>query len=563
MIVIPTYAEAGTIASVLRRTRLALPSADILVVDDGSPDGTADIVRAVAHALGQIALLERGVKSGLGSAYRDGFAFGLARGYDVLIEMDADLSHDPAVIPRLVREIERGADLAIGSRYVVGGATSGWTWGRRMLSRAGNRYANAVLGLRTRDATSGFRAYRAAVLRSVDVAATCAGGYAFQVELTHRVRQAGGTIVEVPIEFVNRTRGESKMSMHIAVEAWLLVTAAALHGRTWTTREGHHAPNADIGCARGRVTTPDRGRAACRLPRAALLLAFVAATWMIVIGSGGAAALTPLTTLDVTYVDTSRSTPATPSSPASDRRVLVTTIRFPTDDPGPLPLIVLAHGLNGHPHMLDELSEAWARAGYVVAAPRFPRANLGTNGKAVLADAAEYPADLSFVISKLLAIGDDGEPELLRGRIDAQHLGVAGISLGGMAVYGLISNTCCRDGRVDAAILMSAVRPPFPSGVYTRQDVPVMLVHGDADTGYRYSHGAYPELAPPKWFVTLKGGRHGPPFEDAPDEFDVFARRVTTAFWDRYLRGEPAAAQRIVDLVNGSGGRASLRRQLG
>jgi predicted dienelactone hydrolase len=311
------------------------------------------------------------------------------------------------------------------------------------------------------------------------------------------------------------------------------------------------------------VTVTGRRRRATGIRWVALLVAGVIATGVTSAVAGRAAVARPLTILDVTYVDTSRSTPATPSSAAADRRVLVTTIRFPTEDTGPLPLIVLAHGLNGHPHMLDELSDAWARAGYVVASPKFPRANLDTNGKAVLADAAEYPADLSFVISKLLAIDDHGEPEVLRGRIDAQHLGVAGISLGGMAVYGLISNTCCRDGRVDAAILMSAVRPPFPRGVYTRQDVPVMLVHGDDDTGYRYSRAAYPGLAAPKWFVTLEGGRHGPPFEDAPDEFDVFARRVTTAFWDRYLREEPAAGQRIVDLVNGSGGRATLRRQLG
>ena len=276
-----------------------------------------------------------------------------------------------------------------------------------------------------------------------------------------------------------------------------------------------------------------------------------------------AAASEAVTTVDVRFVDTSRSTPRTPTAPGVDRRVLDTTIWFPAEGSGPLPLIVLAHGLNGHPHMLDELSEAWARAGYVVAAPRFPRANTDANGKAVLADAAEYPADVSFVITELLAIGDAGSPAELRGRIDPQHLGVAGISLGGMAVYGLISNTCCRDGRIDAAILMSAVRPAFPKGVYVRQDVPVMLVHGDADTGYRYSRQAYPELAPPKWFVTLKGGRHGPPFEDEPDDFDGFVQHVTTAFWDRYLREQNPAANRIVELVQRSDGKASVRRDVG
>jgi pimeloyl-ACP methyl ester carboxylesterase len=132
-----------------------------------------------------------------------------------------------------------------------------------------------------------------------------------------------------------------------------------------------------------------------------------------------------------------------------------------------------------------------------------------------------------------------------------------------LAVYGLISNTCGRDRRIDAAILMSAVHPSFLHGTYTRQDVPVMLVHGDADTGYRYSRQTYPELASPKWFVTLRGGRHGPPFEDAPDEFDRFVRRLTSAFWDRYLGGEDTAANRIVALVDRSHGRAHLRRDLG
>jgi predicted dienelactone hydrolase len=270
-----------------------------------------------------------------------------------------------------------------------------------------------------------------------------------------------------------------------------------------------------------------------------------------------------VSTVDVTFVDSSRSTPPTPTQPGDDRRVLQTTVWYPTAPTGPLPVILLAHGLNGHPHMLDELSETWARAGYVIAAPRFPRVNTDANGKAVLADAAEYPGDLSFVITELRAIDDTGVPAELRGRIDASRIGVAGISLGGMAIYGLISNTCCRDGRVDAAILMSAVHPEFPKGVYVRQDVPVMLVHGDADTGYRYSRQTYPKLAAPKWFVTLRGGRHAPPFEDAPDEFDAFVQDITTAFWDRYLRGDAAAASRIVTSVDHSSGKAHLRRALG
>jgi poly(3-hydroxybutyrate) depolymerase len=256
--------------------------------------------------------------------------------------------------------------------------------------------------------------------------------------------------------------------------------------------------------------------------------------------------------ITVTFTDTSRSTPATPSEPEDDQRVLVTTIRYLRDATGPHRLIVLAHGLNGHPHQLDELIDAWADAGFVVAAPRFPRTNLDDDGRAVLDDAAEYPGDLSFVISRVLAMSR------LHGLVDPTRIGAAGISLGGMAVYGLVSNTCCLDRRIDAALLMSAVHPSFPSGHYQRQAMPVMLIHGDADTGYRYSVRTYPMLAPPKWFITLRAGRHGPPFEDAPDEHDEFVRATTIAFWQRYLDDDRDATRRIVSEVNQSAGKATL-----
>ena len=267
-----------------------------------------------------------------------------------------------------------------------------------------------------------------------------------------------------------------------------------------------------------------------------------------------------IATTTMAFVDPDRSTPATPEQPASDERVLVTTVWYPVGAKRALPLIVLAHGLNGHPHQLDELAEAWAAAGFVVAAPRFPRVNQGADGKAMLADAAEYPGDLRFVIGEMMSV--NAAPGPLRARIDPTKVGAAGMSLGGMAVYGLISNTCCLDRRVDAAILMGAVRPAFPSGVYRPQGVPVMLVHGDADTGYGNSVRAYPELAAPKWFITLRGGRHGPPFEDDPDEFDEFVRTATTAFWQRYLVGDRSAAERIGAAVARSNGKASLKREL-
>ncbi len=235
-------------------------------------------------------------------------------------------------------------------------------------------------------------------------------------------------------------------------------------------------------------------------------------------------------------------------------------MRFPTTSPRrALPLIVLAHGLNGDPDQLDDLSEAWASAGFVVAAPRFPRTNVGDDGKAILEDVGQYPGDLSFVITRLVAMSQAPKPGPLQGRIDPQHIGAAGVSLGGMAVYGLISNTCCRDARVDAALLMAAVRPPFPHGRNVVPEIPVMLVHGDADTGYRYSARAYPSFAPPKWFITLRGGRHGPPFEDPPDEFDALVRATTSAFWQRYLGGDQSASGRIVSEVERRHGRATVR----
>jgi len=303
-------------------------------------------------------------------------------------------------------------------------------------------------------------------------------------------------------------------------------------------------------------------RSARRLVAAIVVVSFAAA-----LGPVRAAVATDsddarVATTTLTLVDTTRSTPAAGEQPAENRRVLETTIRYPRRVAQPLPLIVLAHGLNGHPDQLDDLIDSWAVAGYVVAAPRFPRVNVDAKGKAVLADAAEYPADLSFVIDQVLVANRDPSSPL-HGLVDPTRIGAAGISLGGMSVYGLISNTCCVDRRIDAAILMSAVRPEFPTGVYQAQSMPVMLLHGDADTGYHWSVGVYPKLAAPKWFVTLRGGRHGPPFEDAPDEHDAFVQATTVAFWDRYLKNDRAAASRIVALVRARNGKAKLQRDLG
>jgi dolichol-phosphate mannosyltransferase len=224
LIVTPTYQEAENIGEFLRRVRDTAPDADILVVDDNSPDGTADLADQVGAELGRIEVLRRPKKIGLGDAYRAGFSVGIERGYDVLVQMDADLSHDPVALPAVFHEISNGADAVIGSRYVPGGSIPHWPWLRRALSKWGNRYTSFVLGIPIRDATSGYRAYRADMLKAVDYGSTRAKGYGFQMELAYRVRQRGGRIVEVPITFTDRVRGQSKLTLSVAIEELALVT---------------------------------------------------------------------------------------------------------------------------------------------------------------------------------------------------------------------------------------------------------------------------------------------------------------------------------------------------
>jgi dolichol-phosphate mannosyltransferase len=232
LVVLPTYNEAENIEHVLTRIRAALPHDGVLVVDDGSPDGTADIAEKLGAELGHIEVLRRPRKSGLGSAYRAGFAWGLERGWDAFVEMDADLSHEPEALPDLIAPLREGADLVVGSRYIPGGSIPNWSWHRRLLSQGGNVYASLMLGLHVHDSTSGFRAYRADTLRRIDLDAVRAEGYGFQIEMVQEVLEHGGEIVEVPIRFVDRVEGKSKMSMSIVVEALLLVTWWAVL-RTW------------------------------------------------------------------------------------------------------------------------------------------------------------------------------------------------------------------------------------------------------------------------------------------------------------------------------------------
>jgi dolichol-phosphate mannosyltransferase len=231
VVVLPTYNERPNIEPFLRAVREAAPGIEVLVVDDSSPDGTADAARELAAELGGVRVLVRPGKEGLGSAYRAGFAQVLREGYDVVVSMDADLSHDPAALPEMLRLIEAGADVVIGSRYVQGGGTTDWPVRRQLLSKWGNRYTRLLLGLPTNDCTSGYRAYRASTLASIDPSATEAEGYAFLTELVRRGADAGANVVETPIVFRDRTHGKSKMSGRIILESMLLVTGWGIRDR--------------------------------------------------------------------------------------------------------------------------------------------------------------------------------------------------------------------------------------------------------------------------------------------------------------------------------------------
>ena len=235
LVIIPTYDERESLPGTLERLRAAVPDADVLVVDDASPDGTGDIADAFAAHDAQVHVLHRAGKGGLGAAYVAGFGWGLERGYDVLVEMDADGSHRPEELPRLldrlVRTEGRRPDLVIGSRWVPGGRVVNWPWYRALLSRGGNLYTRLALGIGVRDATAGFRAFPAATLRSIDLSTVESHGYCFQVDMTWRVLGDGGCVAEVPITFVERETGVSKMSRAIVAEALGKVTVWGLRRR--------------------------------------------------------------------------------------------------------------------------------------------------------------------------------------------------------------------------------------------------------------------------------------------------------------------------------------------
>lgn len=218
LVVVPTYNEVHNVKPLLDEITEHAPDADVLIVDDSSPDGTADVVRYDTRLGTRVFLLQRATKNGLGAAYRAGFAWALAHHYEHIVQMDADLSHPPDQLPTLLAALDR-ADIAVGSRYVIGGATRPWSFRRRALSRGGNAYVRFVLGLTTQDCTAGFKAFRADALRRIGVASSRSDGYCFQIENTWHAERAGLRIVEIPIIFTDRVAGTSKMSGDIVAEA--------------------------------------------------------------------------------------------------------------------------------------------------------------------------------------------------------------------------------------------------------------------------------------------------------------------------------------------------------
>jgi dolichol-phosphate mannosyltransferase len=230
VVVMPTYEERQNLETIAGRLRAAVPDADLLVVDDNSPDGTGDLADKLAEADPHIQVMHRTEKAGLGMAYIAGFRWALDRGYDVICEMDADGSHQPELLPQLLAGL-RGADAVIGSRWVPGGKVLNWPKSRLFLSRGANVYTRLMLGLKVKDATGGYRAYRASTLRAISLDTVESAGYCFQIDLTLRVVQAGLRLVEVPITFVERERGASKMSQAVMREAFLRVAQWGLSSR--------------------------------------------------------------------------------------------------------------------------------------------------------------------------------------------------------------------------------------------------------------------------------------------------------------------------------------------
>ena len=236
LIVIPTYNERDNLEWIVGRVRAAVPRVDVLVVDDGSPDGTGEIADDLAARDPQVSVLHRSQKCGLGAAYLDGFRVALERGYDGVGEMDADGSHQPEQLPLLLAALQ-DADLVIGSRWVPGGSVVNWPLSRKVLSVGGNLYARVLLGIPLRDVTAGYRLFRRTTLETIDLATVESAGYIFQTDLAFRTVRAGLRVVEVPIQFVERVRGESNMSRDVATESLRRITLWGLSERRRQVRD--------------------------------------------------------------------------------------------------------------------------------------------------------------------------------------------------------------------------------------------------------------------------------------------------------------------------------------
>jgi dolichol-phosphate mannosyltransferase len=231
LIIVPTYNERDNVGPASEQFLAPLPDAEILFVDDGSPDGTGEVLDRIAAANPRVHVLHRAGKQGLGTAYVAGFRWALERGFDYILEMDCDFSHDPRYLPDMVGAARAGADMVVGSRYIDGGGTVNWGIGRQVISRGGSVYARTILGVELRDLTSGFVCYRRSTLEHLDLDTVHSNGYSFQIEMKYRVARDGLRVVELPIVFVDRRVGQSKMSRAIVLEALLVV---------WRLRFGRH-----------------------------------------------------------------------------------------------------------------------------------------------------------------------------------------------------------------------------------------------------------------------------------------------------------------------------------
>jgi dienelactone hydrolase len=296
-------------------------------------------------------------------------------------------------------------------------------------------------------------------------------------------------------------------------------------------------------------------------PLSVIAVAVLVATFAAIAPTAGVGPGASVQTIQVTFVDHSRGTDATESAPAQDQRVLATTITYPVGIKGPVPLVVLAHGNSGNPSKFSQLMGAWAAARYVVAAPAFPLTSNMTPGGGHPGDVRNQPADVSFVIDEILEMSRPKSGGPLAGLVDKRHIGAAGLSFGGSTVYGLVFNTCCRDKRIDAAVLMSSYLVQFPGGKEAWRHVPALMLQSDGDPQYAGIAETYPLLATPKWSVTLHGSLHSGPFENSTDPAHPAVDAITIAFWDRYLKGQKSAQTRLVDAVTAYG-QADLQRAL-